>query len=229
MATRKMALAKIAISVQPRLAGLLCRAAEIRVLADTAEVASNEIGDSAAALLLGAASLEALFNELLLDLTSERRPLPEVSGSRGLKSLKRLKDDPLLQKGPTLQRYDRLSAILNLQGVPQDRDPYPKAALLFELRNRIMHYRPRPELISLEPEKPEQWQRRFLSVTGLTAPSDGRAIMPNLVLSHACAKVLVNACRDYAKLFCSELGVANPLKVDHSYLTHIVRDGECDD
>jgi hypothetical protein len=166
-----------------------------------------------ASILASVAFLEALLNELFASATHDNL---EVGGGRGglsadeRQALADVKE--MLDRNEFLDKFQLVLRILGKQAFDRGAQPYQDAKLLVQLRNALVHYKPRWRVggddadQSIEESSLTRGlaQRKF-SLNPFT--SQGNPFFPDRCLGHGCTSWAWRTALPFADDFFSRLGV----------------------
>jgi hypothetical protein len=151
---------------------------------------------SSACVLSCAASVEAYVNELFIDRAEHFPDLrPEVADTLW----------ELIERKPTLKKFDMAFMLKQKTLLDRGSRPTEDVVALFELRNRITHFRPQWDgTIGPHAELSRTLENRFAPSPFL---ADTESLFPRRWATHGCTKWAVESCVEFLNVFESCAGV----------------------
>jgi len=166
------------------------------------------------AIMMGAAAVEAFVNELFAECRdagaqNQLRIAPEKAALVG----RIWNDVPRVERDPVMDKYDLVLRLLDLPTLERKSEPYQAAVTLFDLRNRLMHYK----LVSREAgilpteQKLDSFEKKLKSYfddSRLAGP--GHPYFPHQTIGHGAAAWSVKTAVAFLDHFCGLLSAKAP-------------------
>jgi hypothetical protein len=168
------------------------------------EIQTNEISYVSGAIIMSVCFLEAVINELLIDVTEEQ---PNYTRTLSKDSLARLASFAKIgaSKMSALDKYDMVLLLSYQQSFDHGKKPYQDAAFVVKLRNSLVHYEPEWTTVSsdCEPVDIQKYESMLKGKFSLNPWLVGMSctFFPQKCMSYGCAKWAVNSVLDFADEF----------------------------
>jgi hypothetical protein len=180
----------------------------------TEQLASEHMASVVGAVTQSAAALEAEISEVAIHGPGHHL------GSNGLDASARSFLNPLadlIDREPTLRRYDLVLHLLSKPAFDKGSSPYQEAALLIRLRNELIHYKsPWSEQIASSALFAQLERFRF-SLPAFVRPSEN--FFPRRCLVAGIASWSVTTASAFVTAFYDKIGLASPIAAHLSSLT----------
>ena len=169
------------------------------------------------AILASVAFLEALINELFLDVidyeTAEPKPAPpdpptpvHQLAPAGRESMAKMWPEGI-EKLSMLRKFETALTLTGNQEFDRGAAPYQDAPLLIALRNKLVHFQPQWSGREADRKFEQKLEGKF-SLHPWFESSPGNPFFPDKCLGHGCAEWAVSTSLRFADEFCSRMGIA---------------------
>ena len=161
-----------------------------------------------ASLMSATGFMEAAVNEFLLNVRDEHAPLGAAPiSSIGVEFLKHFWKDDIDRFGP-LDKYDAALLLCGRPKLDRGRAPAQDVELAVDLRNRLVHFKPKHHDSTATPEK-KSLEARLAQKKLRSNPFVGpkNPFFPDRCLSATCADWATRSCRALADEFFASLGI----------------------
>ena len=163
------------------------------------------------AVMLAAASLEALSNEILADATEGKPTAVQGLSDAQVQEVNRLARLPQTERLSILEKYEALHLVLTGNDLPKGEEPYQSAHFLVRLRNALVHFFPESLPPVGEAEAIHRLEKalkgRFQDNQRMSA---GNPWYPDKALGAGCAAWAVTATREFSIKFSVTVGLKTP-------------------